>query len=56
MGISVESNEEFENEYISDTFLDLYSNELDNAEAEIDSGNYLIHEEVENLFAKRRKV
>jgi len=36
-------------------FLDQYNNEIDEAEAEIESGNYLDQDEVEKLFADRRK-
>ncbi len=36
-------------------FLDLYNKEIDEAEAEIESGNYVDHDYVEKLFANRRK-
>lgn len=35
-------------------FLDLYNKEIDEAEAEIDSGDYLEQNEVEKIFAERR--
>ena len=38
-----------------DTFLEEYNREIDEAEAEIESGNYSTHEEVKKLFADRRK-
>jgi hypothetical protein len=47
-------NNEFENEDMSDTFLDLYNKEIDHAEAEIDSGDFLFHSQVEKLLADRR--
>jgi len=36
-------------------FLDEYNREIDEAEAEIDTGNYADHDYVEKLFADRRK-
>jgi len=36
-------------------FLDEYNREIDEAEAEIESGNYADHDYVEKLFADRRK-
>jgi len=39
----------------TETFIDQYNKEIDEAEAEIESGNYLTHDEVEQLFAERRK-
>ena len=36
-------------------FLNQYNNEIDEAEAEIEAGNYLDQDEVEKLFADRRK-
>ena len=38
-----------------EAFLDAYNKELDEAENEIDSGNYMTHDEVEKLFSERRK-
>ena len=38
-----------------EAFIDQYNQELAEAESEIDSGDYLSQEEVENLFATRRK-
>ena len=35
-------------------FLDQYNKEIDEAEAEIESGSYLDQDEVEKLFADRR--
>jgi hypothetical protein len=40
---------------VSEAFLDQYNKEIDEAEAEIESGNYVSHEEVEKLFASRRQ-
>lgn len=39
----------------TEAFLDQYNKEIDEAEAEIESGNYLDQDEVEKLFADRRK-
>jgi hypothetical protein len=41
---------------IDDTaFLDQYNKEIDEAEAEIEAGDYVEHDLVEKLFADRRK-
>jgi len=47
--IGAEDNE------VMEAFLDQYNKEIDEAEAEIESGNYLDQDEVEKLFAERRK-
>jgi hypothetical protein len=39
----------------SAAFLDQYNKEMDAAEADIDSGNYVDQGDVEKLFATRRK-
>jgi hypothetical protein len=44
-----------ETEEVSETFLDQYNKDIDEAEAEIESGNFVEHSEVEKLFANRRK-
>lgn len=44
-----------ENTPVMEAFLDQYNKEIDEAEAEIESGNYLDQDEVEKLFAERRK-
>jgi len=36
-------------------FLDQYNKEIDEAEADIDAGNFYTHERVEELLANRRK-
>jgi predicted transcriptional regulator len=36
-------------------FINEYNIEIDKAEAEIESGNYIDHDEVEKQFANRRK-
>jgi len=41
---------------INADFLEQYTKEIDQADTEIESGNYVRHEEVEQLFQKRRKV
>ncbi len=38
-----------------EAFIDQYNKEIDEAEAEIDSGNFTDHDYVEQLFANRRK-
>ena len=42
-------------EEIMQAFLDQYNKEIDEAEAQIESGNFLDQDEVEKLFADRRK-
>ncbi len=44
-----------EGQEVFEAFLEQYNKEIDEAEAEIDSGNYLNHGEVEELFANRRR-
>jgi len=39
----------------TEAFLDEYNKEIDEAEVEIEAGNYLTQDEVEKLFAERRK-
>jgi hypothetical protein len=39
----------------TEAFLDEYNKEIDEAEAEIESGDYADHDFVEKLFADRRK-
>ena len=39
----------------TETFIEQYNKEIDEAEAEIGAGNYLTHAEVELMFAERRK-
>lgn len=39
----------------SEKLLEQYNKEIDLAEAEIERGEYLLHDEVEKLFAERRK-
>lgn len=36
-------------------FLDQYNKELDEAEKQIDAGNYLTHDEVKKFFADKKK-
>jgi len=36
-------------------FLDQYNKELDEAEKQIDAGNYLTHDEVKKYFADKKK-
>ena len=44
-----------EKEEAIDAFLDQYNKEIDKAEIEIESGNYVDQDYVEKLFASRRK-
>ena len=39
----------------TEAFMDQYNKEIDGAEAEIEAGNYLTHDEVELMFIERRK-
>lgn len=39
----------------AEVFLNQYNKEIDEAEAEIEAGNYADHDYVEKLFADRRK-
>jgi isopentenyldiphosphate isomerase len=41
---------------INQAFLDHYNKEIDQADAEIEAGNYVSHQDVEKLFQKRRKA
>jgi hypothetical protein len=43
-----------ENEIPDAEFLDQYNKELDEAEAQIDKGDYLTHDEVKKFFADKR--
>jgi hypothetical protein len=45
-----------ENEITDAEFLDQYNKELDEAEAQIDAGDYYTHEEVKKILADRRKL
>jgi hypothetical protein len=40
---------------VNEAFLDEYNKEIDDAEAEIDAGNYFDQDYVEKLFANRRQ-
>ena len=48
-------NIDIEDKEATEAFLDQYNKEIDEAELEIESGNYLTQDEVEKLFAERRK-
>ncbi len=52
MSILVNTHNELEEEA---TFLKQYNKEIDEAEAEIESGDYVEQNYVEKLFANRRK-
>ena len=41
---------------INKAFLDQYNKEIEQADAEIEAGNYVSHQDVEQLFQKRRKA
>ena len=43
-----------ENEMPDTEFLNQYNKELDEAEAQIDAGDYLTHDEVKKFFADKR--
>jgi hypothetical protein len=44
-----------ENEITDAVFLEQYNREIDEAESQIDSGNYLSHDEVKKFFADKKK-
>ncbi|HEY4324752.1 MAG TPA: hypothetical protein VGN20_12225 [Mucilaginibacter sp.] len=44
-----------EEETVDAEFLDKYNKELDAAEAQIDSGDYLTHDDVRKFFADKKK-
>ncbi|HEY2581760.1 MAG TPA: hypothetical protein VGI43_08140 [Mucilaginibacter sp.] len=44
-----------EQEVADAEFLNEYNKELDEAEAQIDSGDYLTHDEVKKFFADKKK-
>ncbi|WP_029279760.1 hypothetical protein [Pedobacter borealis] len=41
---------------VETVFLNQYNEEIDQADKEIEAGNFISHEDVEQLFEKRRKV
>lgn len=43
-------------ENLTEAFIDQYNKEIEEANAEIENGNYLSHKEVEQLFQRRRKA
>ncbi|MEX8546058.1 MAG: hypothetical protein V5804_00525 [Mucilaginibacter sp.] len=47
---------EAEADPINASFLDQYNNEIDQADSEIEGGDFVKHEDVELLFQQRRKV
>ena len=49
---SYKSTDENEKDHVE--FLNQYNKELDEAEAQIDSGDYLTHDEVKKFFADKK--
>ncbi|RYZ96571.1 MAG: hypothetical protein EOP47_23605 [Sphingobacteriaceae bacterium] len=47
----IESNKE-----VAEAFLSQYNKEIDEAEADIEAGNYVAHDEVENFFGNRKNT
>jgi len=47
------SDIDLEDKEVTEAFLDQYNKEIDEADAEVESGNYLDHDEVEKFFAER---
>ena len=45
-----------ENETTGIEFLSQYNKDLDEAEAQIDAGDYLTHDEVKKFFADKKKL
>ncbi|RZL54892.1 MAG: hypothetical protein EOO93_19685 [Pedobacter sp.] len=43
-------------EQINTAFLNQYNKEIDEADAEIEAGNFISHSDVEKLFEQRRKA
>jgi len=43
-------------EQVNEELLDQYNKEIDRADSEIESGNYVSHEDVLKLFQDRRKA
>lgn len=43
-------------EQINEAFLNQYNKEIEQADKEIEAGNFVTHEDVEQLFQKRRKA
>lgn len=43
-------------EQINIAFLNQYNKEIDEADAEIEAGNFISHSDVEKLFEQRRKA
>ena len=43
-------------ELITTAFLDQYNKEIDQADSEIEAGNFVRHEDVEQFFQQRRKA
>ena len=43
-------------EKVLQAFLDQYNKEIDQADAEIEAGNYVSHQNVEEMFKKRKKA
>ncbi|RBQ05394.1 hypothetical protein [Pedobacter miscanthi] len=41
---------------VDEAFLNQYNDELDQADKEIEAGDFISHKDVEQLFEKRRKV
>jgi hypothetical protein len=50
---SYKSTDESEADHVE--FLNQYNKDLDEAEAQIDSGDYLTHDEVKRFFADKKK-
>lgn len=43
-------------EQVTAAFIDNYNKELEQADTEIEAGNYVKHDDVEQFFQKRRKA
>lgn len=51
-----QSNIGVNDKHINTAFLDQYNEEIDQADAEISTGNFVNHKDVEQLFKVRRKA
>ena len=56
LNYNYQSNIKNEDLKLNEPFLNLYNDELNKADQEIELGNYISHDEVEKLFIKRRKA
>ena len=56
LNYNYQSNIKNEDLELNEPFLNLYNDELNKADQEIELGNYISQDEVEKLFIKKRKA